>query len=1105
VTPNGKLDRKALPQPDASALQGEYVAPQSELEQQIAAIWADVLKLEQVGLTDNFFELGGDSIISLQVVSRARQADIHFTPKELFLNQNVRALAMIARRSSSRVFDQGPVTGNTPMLPIQHWFFKAGIPAAHHWNQSVLLIPALTLSVERVKAAVLAIVEHHDALRLRFSGEATFGAVQPDDLVWFEHCADDHALKQVAEKAQRSLNLQVGPLLRAVLIERADGSQRLLLVIHHLVVDGVSWRVLLEDLQQAYQSLHAGQAVKFPAKTSSFKDWAVQLEAFAQSPVLQDELAYWQQQLQGTSDALPCDYPHGSNQQRNVTSFTTRLDREITRQLLQEAPAAYRTQINDLLLTALARVIARWSKREEVLVRLEGHGREDLFDGIDLSRTVGWLTSMYPVKLSPKADLADSIRNIKEQLRAVPNKGLGYGLLRYLGPTEANVALASLPQGEIVFNYLGQFDGSFDEQAGLFRPAQEYAGATQDALAPLGSLLALNGQVYGGELKMSWNFSREVFDESSIEQLAHEYASELQALIEHCCQAQYQGVTPSDFPLSGLSQAQLDSLPVSVAGIADIYPLAPMQQGMLFHSLYEQAAQSYIMQLRVDVQGLDVERFQHAWQAALDAHPILRTGFAWQGELQYPVQVVQRSVALPFAHHDWRGQPDLQQALQTLADHERLQGFDLASAPLLRLILVQTDADRHHLVCTHHHILMDGWSTSRLLGEVLQRYAGVSLPDHGPNYRDFIAWLQRQDSQAAQAFWIGQLAALDEPTRLVQAIRCSESCNEEGLGDYRQAFDPERTAQIEAFARAHRVTVNTLMQSAWLLLLQRYTGQPSVCFGATVAGRPADLPGVEEQIGLFINTLPVIGTPRSEQRVADWIGQVQASNLALREFEHTPLYDIQRWAGQGGGALFDSLMVFENYPVSEALEKGAPGGLRFGEVYHSEQTSVPLTLMVNLGSSLSIHYGHDRAQWAYEAVTQLAEHFANLLQAMIQNADAPLGDLPLLSASEHEYMVREWNDTHAAYPDARSIHSLIEAQVSATPDAPALAFGEHTLSYAELNRRANQLAHKLGELGVGPDALVGIAMERSLEMVIGLLGIVKAGGAYVPLDPEYPQ
>ncbi|MDH0897721.1 MULTISPECIES: condensation domain-containing protein, partial [unclassified Pseudomonas] len=945
LTPNGKLDRKALPKPDTRQLH-EFVAPQGELEQCIAAIWRDVLKQERIGATDNFFELGGDSIISIQVVSRARQAGIRFTPKELFQHQTVQGLARVARQGEpASLVDQGPVTGISPLLPVQSAFFAETIAERHHWNQSVLLEPLQALDAGRLEQALRALCKHHDALRLRFAEgddgwQATHHELPAEPLLWQAEVTSEQALEVLCNEAQRSLSLEAGPLVRALLATFGDGSQRLLLVIHHLVVDGVSWRILFEDLQTAYRQLEASQPVRLPTKTTALKDWAVRLQAHAANAAMEQELAYWQECLQGVNADLPCTNPSGSRQNRQAQYVESRLGPALTQRLLQQAPAAYRTQVNDLMLTALARTVCRWSGQDSALIQLEGHGRETLFDDIDLTRTVGWFTSLFPVKLTPATELSDSIKAIKEQLRALPNKGLGFGLLRYLGSPSTRQALAELPEPRITFNYLGQFDGSFAQDQGLFVPAPEGAGEDQGPEAPLGNWLTINGQVYGGELRLNWCFSREMFGEEVIRQLADAYEQELVRLIEHCCHDGHRGLTPSDFPLAHLSQGQLDTLPVPPAQIEDLYPLSPMQQGMLFHSLSSHTGDAYINQLRVTVDGLDIPRFRDAWQAVLDHHDILRSGFVWQGELDQPLQVVHRQARIPFVEQDWRSRENLPQALDDLANAQRQQGFALAQAPLLRLTAVRTGERRHELIYTSHHILMDGWSNSHLLGEVLQRYAGETAIPPAGRYRDYIAWLQEQDKPASEAFWKQQLAQLEEPTRLAAALSRTpgDPLESDHYGEHVEELDSTQTRRLEAFARERKVTLNTLVQAAWILLLQRYTGQDCVAFGATVSGRPADLPGVEQQIGLFINTLPVIASPRPEQTVTQWLQALQEQNLALREHEHTPLFDIQRWAGQGGEALFDTLLVFENYPVAQALQRGAPEELRFGEVASHELT-----------------------------------------------------------------------------------------------------------------------------------------------------------------------
>ncbi|MFP7794027.1 non-ribosomal peptide synthase/polyketide synthase [Pseudomonas aeruginosa] len=1114
LTPNGKLDRKALPKPSADQQQRDYQAPRSEVERQLATIWAEVLKLEQVGLADNFFEIGGDSIISLQVVSRARQLGIHFTPKMLFEAQTIGALAPLAESGTQVLaIDQGPVTGVTPLLPIQQGFFAEEVAERHWWNQSVLLEAREPLDARHLEQALRGVLAHHDALRLSFTREAAGWTARHRGveegaaaLLRVARVADLAALRALADEVQRSLDLADGPLLRALLATFDDGSQRLLLVIHHLVVDGVSWRILFEDLQTAYRQLLAGQAVELPAKTSAFRDWAERLRAFAGDGGLDGELAYWQGQLQGASSDLPCLDPLGDQSNRHARSVSCGLDAEATRQLLQEAPAAYRTQVNDLLLTALARVICRWTGQVDALIQLEGHGREELFAEIDLTRTVGWFTSLFPLRLTPAEGIAASIKGIKEQLRAVPNKGIGFGALRYLGSAASQAALAGLPVPRITFNYLGQFDGSFAmEEGALFVPAGERAGDDQSPDAPLANWLALNGRIYGGELRIDWSFSGERFEIASIQRLADAYRDELLALIAHCRVAEGQGLTPSDFPLARLDQARLDQLPLAPCEVEDLYPLSPMQQGMLFHSLYQQEAGDYINQLRVDVDGLHPESFRAAWQAALDEHDVLRSGFLWQGAFETPLQVVRKRVEVPFSVLDWRGREDLAAALDELAAGEGRLGFDLSEAPLLRLVLVRTDEERYHLIYTNHHILMDGWSNSQLLGEVLQRYRGETPPRSGGRYRDYIAWLQRQDAALAEAFWLPRLRQLDEPTRLGQSIAQARQRGK-GYAERLRELDGEQTRRLAELAREQKITVNTLVQAAWLMLLQRYTGQDSVAFGATVAGRPAELNGIEEQIGLFINTLPVIATPLPQQSLASWLQAVQGENLALREFEHTPLYDIQRWAGQGGEALFDNILVFENYPVSQMLQQQASQGLAFGAVGNHEQTNYPLTLSVSLGQRLELQFAYDREHFDDASVARLDRHLKHLLAQMVERpASTCLAEFELLEAAERRQAIFDWGRNPGRYPDERSVEQLFASRAAMEPERVALLFEERQLSYGELNAQANRLAHRLIELGVGPDVLVGIAVERGLEMIVSLLAVLKAGGAYVPLDPEYPQ
>ncbi|MDG9872547.1 amino acid adenylation domain-containing protein [Pseudomonas juntendi] len=1105
LTANGKLDRKALPAPDANQVRQTFVAPETPLQQQIAAIWADVLKLDQVGLADNFFELGGDSIISIQVVSRARQAGIRITPKQLFQHQTVQGLAAVATQGAAGdvQIDQGPVTGQAVLLPIHHYFFDEPIPARHHWNQALLLRPVEALDGQLLEQALLALIAHHDALRLsfaqaddgRWAGRYREVAQQPS-CFWHEAVADVPALEAVCERAQRSLDLAQGPLLRAVFATLPDGDQRLLLAIHHLAVDGVSWRILLEDLQNAYGQLRAGQPVSLPAKTSSTRAWAESLRGYAQGSG-REQLPYWQALLTDVQADLPCDNPSGSLQGVHQAVAHTRLGAEDTRALLQHAPAAYRTQVNDLLLTALARVIARWTEQEHVLVQLEGHGREDLFDNVDLTRTVGWFTSLFPVKLSPAPSLAQSLKRIKEQLRAIPDKGVGFGALRYLADQPAREALAALPVPRITFNYLGQFDGSFAEAsgAGLLTPAVESSGASLSEAAPLGNWLSINGRVYGGELSLGWSFSREMFKPASVQRLADEYAAELKALIAHCVSGEAAGITPSDVPLSGLDQAQLDNLPVPAAHIEDIYPLSPMQQGMLFHASEDDQADLYINQTSVPVTGLEAERFVAAWQQVVAHHPILRTSFHQGASLAEPVQLVQRQAQLDIRLLDWSTRAVSEDDLAQQVLEDRRRGFDLAQAPLMRLTLIRL-ADRHHLIWTSHHLLMDGWSASRLIADVLASYAGHAPEPQACRYRDYIDWLQRQDLQAAQRFWEEKLDGEGAATLLASVLPQPETPLPGHAALYLK-WDQARTQGLQDFAQRQRVTPNTLIQAVWLLLLQRYTGQARVCFGATVAGRPADVAGADKLLGLFINTIPVIQRPLATQPVAQWLQALQTYNLEARDFEHTSLADIQRWSGRSGLPLFDSIVVFENYPIDDRLQQGVGSHLSFGEVQSRDVTNYAMDLAVNLGNTLSIEFLYLRSRFSEPVVANIVASFETLLDAILANPEACLGNLPMCAAATP--------DVAPATPQRTSVAELIAAQAQRRGDAIAVVCGGQQLSFDALERRANQLAQVLVARGIGPESRVGVALERSVQSIVAFYAVLKAGAAYVPLDIDYPR
>lgn len=1122
LTANGKLDRRALPEPDPEANRQAYVAPRSELEHNLAAIWCAVLNVEQVGLDDNFFELGGDSILSIQVVSRARQAGIHFSPRDLFQHQTVQSLAAVATRSERVIAEQGLLTGPSGLTPIQHWFFDTDIPARQHWNQALVLKPLQLLDPHRLEQALLAVLEHHDALRLSFT---------PRDAQWHaEHLGvpeggvllqaqvrDMQVCTALFTDTQRSLDLAQGPLLRALLVDGPQGQQRLLIAIHHLVVDGVSWRVLLEDLQNVYRQLSAGQSVSLPAKTSALRDWAARLQAYAHSESLREELSLWQAQLAGPAVALPVQRPQGTLRNCDAETVSVRLDAERTRQLLQQAPSAYRTQVNDLLLTALARVLCRWSGQASALIQLEGHGRETLFDDIDLTRSVGWFTSAYPLRLTPQAEQGDSIKAIKEQLRGVPHKGLGYGVLRYLADDLCKQSMAALPSAQITFNYLGQFDQSFGTEA-LFHPLEESAGLAHDPDAPLPNELSIDSQVYGGELVLRWTFSRERHDQQVIRDLAEAYLAELHSLIAHCLQDDAGGLTPSDFPLAHLTQVQLDALPVPASAIEDVYPLTPMQEGLLLHTLLEPGTGLYYMQDRYRINSaLDPERFAQAWQAVIARHEALRASFCWNvGEDM--LQVIHKPGSTPIEYLDWSADPQDEQEprLQALLKAEREAGFDLLNQAPFHLRLIRVGEARYWFMMSNHHILIDAWCRSLLMNDFFDIYtalgegrdAQLATP---PRYRDYIAWLQRQNLNEARQWWQQNLQGFERATPIPSDRPfLREHAGGSGgmvVGDCYTRLDARDGAQLRELAQAHQLTVNTFAQAAWALVLRRLSGDRDVLFGVTVAGRPVDMPEMQRTVGLFINSIALrVKLPEDGQTcsVRQWLSALLDSNMQLREYEYLPLVTIQEHSElPKGQPLFDSLFVFENAPVEVSVLDRAQS-LNATSDSGRTHTNFPLTAVCYPGDDLGLHLSYDQRYFDESTVQGMLAEFKRLLLALVQGFHGDMAELPLIGEQEREFLVLGCNQSEQAYPLETSYIELFEAQVAEHPQRIAASCLDQQWSYDQLNRRSNGLGHALIAAGVGLDQPVALLAERGLDLLGMIIGSFKAGAGYLPLDPGLP-
>ncbi len=1001
LTSNGKVDRNKLLSLKATPSGEAFVEPRTPSEATLADIWRQVLSLAQVGVNDNFFELGGDSILSIQIVAKANRAGLRLRPKDIFMYQTIAELATVVGTFEAPVVEQGEVMGRVPLTPIQRAFFESEMPEPHHFNQAVLLEVEPELDAAAWKTLIKELLAHHDALRLRFNytdgaweqSHASVGGNTPFTWIDLSTLAEEDqptAIESKSAELQASLNLTDGPMVPVALFDLGKGKpQRLLIAVHHLLVDGVSWRILLEDLQTGYQHLKSGEDVVLPPKTTSFKLWSEKLAEYARSDEVAREEAYWSSESRRNVPSLPMDYTGGSNTVASALTVGCALEAEETIALLQRVPPVYRTQINDALLTALGQALSGWLGDDRVLIDIEGHGREELFDDVDLSRTVGWFTVRYPVllDLSETATPGDALKTVKEQLREVPHRGIGYGLLKYLGDKAISAKLRALPSAEVVFNYLGQLDQALPNSA-VLRPASESFGPLRSALGTRDYALEIDASVVNGRLELAWTYSSNLHRRCAIERLAEDFLVCLRSIIAQCESDSAGSYTPSDFPLARLQQEELDRLVKAYPQLEDIYDLSPVQQGMLFHTLSNSERAAYTEQVCVELRGdLDVEIFEQAWQHVIAQHTSLRTSFAWRG-LSRPLQIVHQRLEITVDCHDRQDlMPDEQQnRLQEFLNCDRERGLDLSEPPLMRLTLIRSSRDSYYFVWTHHHIVLDGWSLPLVVNEVLQHYGSVRAgrkPAKAARrpYRDYIRWLQQQDQSRAESYWRQTLKGFSEPLSLGANGHRVGFANHDEYGDEVFSLSTITTEALQAFTRQHLLTLNTLVQGTWALLLNFYSGRDDLVYGMTVSGRPAEIEDIESMVGLFINTIPVRVAIDHETSVVSWLREQQSRHSEMRQFEYCSL--VQEWSEVPlGKPLFESLLVFENYPVEDSLGR-KDGDLDVRAVKALVRTKYPITLVVTPAPVLSFYLAYDRRRFDPGAIRNLLSVMGQLLERIL--------------------------------------------------------------------------------------------------------------------------
>lgn len=1104
LTANGKLDRAALPEPVIGT--GPVLPPTTENERVVCAVVADVLRLDEVGVNQDFLKLGGDSILAISLLSALRDAGLYVTTRQIFTHSVVGALAAVASREDvSTVDHRDTPTGSVVGSPVVQWLGET-TDAIDGFVQSVVLNTPAGLTADALDTILTAVAGRHHMLRARlvrgdrwsFDIPRADPATEQAVVGWRE---SDRPLEECVAYATDGLDPDNGVMLRAVWRREA---RQLVVAVHHVVIDGVSWRILMDDLATAWRQFSSGTPVELPPVGTSFRRWTQLLERAA----FDADSSYYRRQPPGPDLPLGRRALSDEDTVARERTRTVTVGPDVTTALLGEIPAKFHAGVNDVLLTALAVTLARWRHERgqgqtHAHIELEGHGRESRFvaDSAgfepELSRTVGWFTTLFPVTVDPGAAadptapdyLAAALKAVKEDLARVPDNGVSYGALRHLAHAEFDA-----PAPQVLFNYLGRFDAGASGDWQLASSTGQL-GEKRDPRMRLPRALEFNAIAEPAattgeyELVTTISWPDDMFTDDDIVALGEYFRAALTGLAA----LDEGGHSPSDFALVPLTQADVDDL--DGPALRDILPLTPLQEGLYFHSVFDDdSAGAYVEQQLLTLDGeVDADRLAAAATRLLALFPNLAARFTALADGRV-VSVLQSGVQAPFSTVDRPGITD--EEIRDLAERDRRAGFDLATGPLMRYTLVRAGSGRHVLVQTVHHIIADGWSVPPMLRALLAEYhaPGTVYPPGG--FSDYLGWLSGRDADESDRVWRAELAELPGPSLVAEGHTPSDRFADTAVADENDT---------DATVRSAGVPLSVAVHSAWALTLGGLLHGTDVVFGSTVSGRDAEVPGIGDMVGLFINTIPVRARWADTTTARDLLATVREHQSAVLPHQHVSLARIGRQAGVG--ALFDTLVVFDVATDVGAL-RGPEDTLVITDITNEGAPHYPLTLVVEraLDGRPRFNLIYDGELLRETSAQAILATFTRTLTGLLTRPDALVRDLadgraddPATEAGRLPEPVTE-----------TTLGGLFDAAARRDPSATAvtqcaLDGGSRSLTYGQLADAKDELASALRAAGVRPGRRVAVAVPRSVEQVVALVAVVTAGGAYVPLDLAYPD
>lgn len=992
LTSSGKVDHKSLPEPDVVPANRDYQAPRNARQRLLTEIWENILGLRRIGVSDDFFQHGGDSIKAIEIVSALKKKDWYMDIKDLFLHRTIEKVwkCMIPLSSMSRGGDE-PVEGPVTLTPIIHWFFNQPFSHRNHFSQYIILNYPERCTVELLERVCSKLAERHDALRMVFpSADGRVAPVirgirdkQRLFIVEATHWKPGQDIQTMLHRESRRLHagidIQRGPLFKAILVQDRD-MDYIIFSAHHLVVDGVSWRIIAEDFIELCRLAGEQCDLLLPPKSLSFKDWAGFMRDYASEYRLLRQIPFWREITETPVPPLPRNEGNFHRFFGELETRTVFLEAQETASLLKEVHQPFNTEINDLLLTALGRVISAWTNSEYVRVSLEGHGRETSVKQVDLSRTVGWFTSQFPVLLTIRRDQDASrhLRCVKETLRRIPDKGVGYGALCSLTPERMLSHRLPTETAEINFNYLGRFDPRITLGAAI---SPSFKKPTP---------LDIEISIEHDRLKISFIYHPRELDPIVMEKLARDYRDELLTLIAVCLLSQRRVMTPSDLGCAGLSLEAFDALLTRLRErigcnnrILSIFPLSPMQAFMFSDTLIN--PQAYFVQNLFSLPAaVRPDLLEKSFQILIQTYDILRTIFVEPfSDSPRPLQCGLEHNAIPLEISDVSHLSDNErrEKVERYMEEDKSRGFDLTRRPLMRLMLFTADCGKKYLVWSVHHIIMDGWCFGIIVQNWIKIYKNLSRrpadkdiePAPAAPFRAYVEWLWNQDISEGLAYWDFYLSGF-RPSQGLCALGKPEQNGLYISREFHTELDPALTERLHRSASRFRVTLNTLFQLMWGLQLQKILRSPDVMFGAVVSGRSVEVEAIDSMVGLLINIIPIRLKSEGAESDTVWLNQLQQQAGVAKYFESIPLENILAAAGLPFSAM-DSLLFFENYPMTGFQEKTCDCSTpeEFVWLDNREQFGFPLNIYILPGKRIKIRFNYNSAVFEPELIRMLAE------------------------------------------------------------------------------------------------------------------------------------